>query len=957
MNEQSYIMKSNNGNNLNNILHNYISSKGKDITHTRIGSKNLNVYGGSYNIPNPIDNDSEFVKKYIKHVLKNEEDEYLTEKQLLHDGPLLVDIDLRYNTSITSRQHKIEHIIDLIVLYAEKLNNIYTFDDADKINVYVLHKDNVVKNTDCTKDGIHIIFTIKVHKAVQVILRKHILKEIENMWDDIPIINTYDDVFDIGVTKGFVNWQVYGSKKPGCEKYKLTNYYTLKYEAENLSWNIDETHDLKNIDIDSHFTLMSARYNKHPEFNIKNDIELLSEIEKENNNLNIKEIKTENRKKNMENGNDIDNINEYLSKPTYITSTVILNKIIESLLNHDISDFQNEYEIIEIYNFVMILPDNYYNAGSFNNWIRVGWALKNTKLVFKLYNNEILFIIWMKMSSQSSVFDFNDIEKYYDMWKQFDANNQDGLTHRSIMYWAKISDKDKYNNIRKETVSYFIEQTIEKCTECGLADVLFQLYKERFVCVSVKNNIWYECKNGKWFEIDSGNSLRLLISKEMHRNYLQRSQDLMEQIVKLQDAGENVDKYKIRATKMGEIMIHLKTTSWKNNIMREAKELFYDKDFLNKLDSNPYLLSFNNYVVDFKTKTHRNHKPDDYISKSTNIDYIPNSIINRNSNKGREYKKIIEEIKLFMESLFPDKDLNRYMWEHLASVLLGTNQNQSFNIYTGSGCNGKSKLVEFMSQVLGEYKATVPITLITQSRNSIGSACPEIVQLLGVRYAVMQEPQKGDKINEGIMKEITGGDPIQGRALFKDTITFVPQFKLVVCTNVLFDIKTNDDGTWRRIRVCDFMSKFVDEPYENQDKFPKQNFPHQFKIDRKIDEKFILWAPVMASLLVDIVYKTDGFVKDCDIVMAVSDKYREGQDYLTEFAKEKIVRKDGSKIKKTEIMEEFKNWYIIHYGRNSLPNGKEITDYMDKIYGKCYRGKWNNVEIVYEEEELDDLIN
>ena len=59
------------------------------------------------------------------------------------------------------------------------------------------------------------------------------------------------------------------------------------------------------------------------------------------------------------------------------------------------------------------------------------------------------------------------------------------------------------------------------------------------------------------------------------------------------------------------------------------------------------------------------------------------------------------------------------------------------------------------------------------------------MQLQGVRYAVMQEPSKGDKINEGIMKEITGGDPIQGRALFKETITFIPQFKLVVCTNVL----------------------------------------------------------------------------------------------------------------------------------------------------------------------------
>ena len=126
------------------------------------------------------------------------------------------------------------------------------------------------------------------------------------------------------------------------------------------------------------------------------------------------------------------------------------------------------------------------------------------------------------------------------------------------------------------------------------------------------------------------------------------------------------------------------------------------------------------------------------------------------------------------------------MWEHLASCLIGTNKNQTFNIYYGGGRNGKSKLTELMSRALGQYKATVPITLITQKRNTIGSTSSEIVQLQGVRYAVMQEPSKGDRINEGIMKEITGGDPIQGRALFKDTVTFMPQFKLVVCTNELF---------------------------------------------------------------------------------------------------------------------------------------------------------------------------
>jgi P4 family phage/plasmid primase-like protien len=392
--------------------------------------------------------------------------------------------------------------------------------------------------------------------------------------------------------------------------------------------------------------------------------------------------------------------------------------------------------------------------------------------------------------------------------------------------------------------------------------------------------------------------------------------------------------------------------------MKEARDIFYDKDFIQKIDANPYLLCFNNYIIDFKTNTHRKGRPDDYISKSTNIDYNPLHTLKgpHPLDKSITYEEIINEIYQFIYALFPNEELRGYMWEHLSSVLIGTNDNQTFNIYTGSGANGKSKLVELMGKALGDYKATVPITLITQSRNSIGSTSPEIVQLMGVRYACMQEPSKGDKINEGIMKEITGGDPLVGRALFKDSVTFIPQFKLVVCTNVLFDIKSNDDGTWRRIRVCDFMSKFNDSPYENEDRFPKSNFPYQFKIDRELDKKFNIWAPVLASILVDIAFKKQGKVKDVPIVTSVSDKYRNSQDYLNEFVKEKIVRKRDSKMKKTELLEEFKNWYISNYGRNNLPNGKEITDYCDKLYGKCSRGKWCNVQIIYEEDDSDDEV-
>ena len=346
-----------------------------------------------------------------------------------------------------------------------------------------------------------------------------------------------------------------------------------------------------------------------------------------------------------------------------------------------------------------------------------------------------------------------------------------------------------------------------------------------------------------------------------------------------------------RTSKLADIATLLKKTQWKNNIMREARELFYDPDFMDNLDQNPYLLCFNNFVIDFKNKCHRKGQPDDYISKCTNIDYVK---LNR-----KKHGKTMDKLMTFMEQLFPIEELREYMWQHLASVLVGTMDNQTFNIYTGSGRNGKSCLVDLMSKGLGDYKGTVPITLITQKRNSIGSTSSEIVQLMGTRYAVMQEPSKGDKINEGIMKEITGGDPIQGRALFKDTVTFTPQFKLVVCTNTLFDIKSNDDGTWRRIRVCDFKSKFLAKPYEDDLNFPKEQYPYQYQLDKQLDQNFDEWAPIFMSMLVEKAYETGGLVQDCDIVKASSDEYREGQDYLAEFAKEKIIRSEGDKIKKT----------------------------------------------------------
>ena len=923
-------------------LHNAV--KGSGHSNTRIGDKNLSIYGGSYKIP---PNEwKDFMKRYYQHVFVNGKMEYLTEKQLIEDGPILVDIDLRYEKSITKKQHTEEHVRDMVMLYVDKLSELVEVKDTAKIDVFVMEKNDVNCLEQKTKDGIHMIICIKMHKGLQVLLRNKVMEELKIMWDDLPITNTWDEVLDEGVTKGFVNWQMYGSRKPGNLAYMIKYHYALSYEGKYTGWTV-EPKNIATFSTETYMEKLSAQCNEHIEFPVKESVKEAFENAKRT---------LSNHTPNAVGGGAAGasgapkrpNIKFKLSKPTAlneISSEAVLDEMLDELFKEKNI---NTYRLQEIHQYTMALPDTYYGPGSYTKWIRVGWALANT--------SPSMFLSWLKFSCQANCrdtlkdrenkFDWKVVPELYETWSGFSNTNADGLTARSIIYWCKRDAKAQHDEIRKETIDYFIEQSLKTGTEFDLACVLYNLYKDDFVCASIKHNTWYEYNHKhRWVENDEGTSLRIKISKDMHNMYMDKTNEIMVQMQTMDSSTEPYDKLRKKSNKITEMSNCLKKTSWKNNIMKEAKELFYDNKFIENLDQNPYLLCFNNFVVDFKNNTYRKGQPDDYISRCTNIDYIPY--------KEGKHTQIIKEINEFMEQLFPIEELRNYMWEHAASCLIGTNQNQTFNIYKGTGRNGKSKFVELMGHGLGNYKGTVPITLITQKRNSIGSTSSEVAQLNAVRYAVMQEPSKGDKINEGIMKEITGGDPIQARALFKDTITFTPQFKLVVCTNTEFEDMADDDGTWRRIRMIDFMSKMLDNPYEDP-KFPRADFPYQFPIDKNLDVKFKTWAPIFMSILVEKAYKLQGIVNDCKIVMTSSDKYRERQDYFTGFAKDKIKNKQGDKIKKTELLETFKQWYSSNYGNKGMPPGRDVYAFMDKRYGD-FKGCWRNVSIIYDEEANDPL--
>ena len=161
----------------------------------------------------------------------------------------------------------------------------------------------------------------------------------------------------------------------------------------------------------------------------------------------------------------------------------------------------------------------------------------------------------------------------------------------------------------------------------------------------------------------------------------------------------------------------------------------------------------------------------------------------------------------------------------------------------------------------------------------------------------------------------------------------------------------------------DFKSVFIENPYEDDEKYPKEQYPYQFKVNKLLKNKFDKWAPVFMSMLVDIAKKTRGNVNDCQMVMASSDQYREGQDYLAEFVRDKIEKKKGERIRKTEVREDFRQWYVANYNR-MVPDKRELEDYLTKRFGRpVAKGKkagWQNVCIIRDndtDEEEDHMIS
>jgi P4 family phage/plasmid primase-like protien len=853
-------------NSLKNFLTKHKIKKGDEFTHTSLGSPPKS-FPGSYYIP--LEEYSEFIDLYYEHVFVKKRQSFLTERHQPGHGPILIDIDLRFNGILEERIYTIELIQSFLDIYIEELTKLINIPEKNLI-AFVMEKPTISIDKNLTKDGIHIIFPyVIVEPVVQYVARYNTItnKKCASLFKSINVKNTLDEIFDICVIETN-NWLMYGANKPDSFRYETTHIF--KYD-KNLNFNKIDINTFKNKDL---IRLMSIR-------NKKDAIQHITEEEKGP----IMQI--------------YDSISTKQKAPLKKRKRVLKAK---NIIKNSTTDM--EFEIVK--EIVSILKP--FRVDGYENWMRLGWCLHN--IDYRLLET------WDTISKKSTKYASGVCKQEWDMM------NNDGLGMGSLCRWAKEDNIVEFNKIMKTNLHKVMLDSLN-ATHHDIAQVVYHMFKHQFVCASSKKSVWYHFKNHRWKELDDAVELKKKISKDVINEYLRLNAELSIKASKLDSSSYERELIDARIKQIMKIKTSLKTNSFKKSVIAECSELFHIHKFEELLDNKVHLIGFENGVYDLEEGIFRDGIPEDYISFSTKIDYVP-------FDEGSEE---IQEVDTFTKQVLPIEDVRRYVLRLFSSFLSGKTGHEKFHTWTGCGGNGKSKIIELFRLAFGDYCTTLPITIITEKRSRAEACNPSLAKTKGKRFACLQEPEKDESINVGLMKEITGGDVIEARGLYKDPIEFKPQFKLVLTCNDLPEIKASDIGTWRRVRVVNFPSKFVENPSKNTEAF-------EFLIDEDLEEKLINWKEAFMFMLLEEhkIYRQQG-IKEPYSVTKHTKEYQNESNQFVQFINENIIESEecnGQELKLDDIYFVFQEWYKEGKGKNAkIPTRKDLQKDLEKKFGKC----------------------
>lgn len=297
-----------------------------------------------------------------------------------------------------------------------------------------------------------------------------------------------------------------------------------------------------------------------------------------------------------------------------------------------------------------------------------------------------------------------------------------------------------------------------------------------------------------------------------------------------------------------------------------------------ELDKDPFVLNCENGIVDLATGKLLPHDTAIYHTKIIPSKYDPHAVC----------PTWLSFLSRIMDD---DKELIGYIQRSIGYSLTGNTSEQCLFFLYGHGANGKSTFIETLAALSGDYGLKTP-TETLMVKKSGGGVPNDVARLHGARLVTASEVDEGNRLNESLVKDLTGGDTITARFMRAEFFDFKPVFKLWMFGNHKPVIRGTDKGIWRRIRLIPFEVTIPDE-----------------EKDRRLPEKLRAEMPGILAWAVRgcLEWQRIGLKPPTRIVQATSD-YQAEMDILGNFISECCVIGNDEKCSAKELYQAYKTW-------------------------------------------------
>ncbi|ALX50441.1 phage/plasmid primase, P4 family [Lentibacillus amyloliquefaciens] len=544
-------------------------------------------------------------------------------------------------------------------------------------------------------------------------------------------------------------------------------------------------------------------------------------------------------------------------------------------------------------NDIIRIASNSKNGTRFNLFMNSGWdqfydSWSEADMAFA---NDLAFWTNRDISKMDTIFRQSSL--YRDKWdsKRGDMTYGYATLNKAISECTNVFNPQEhdpnYNLYVLENDSQPVSNKHYSYDDTGNAERFTDNFKDIIRYSYIRKNWFYY--NGKTWQIDQEGKVKGLVDdvlEKMKQEPVYTSDDVDE---------EQAQKFLQKHIK------YSRGSNGKTNMLKESQHLLTVNP--GSFDKDEHLLNVQNGYIDLQTGELHDHDKNKFFTKVLSIEYTD--------------KIDCPMWEDFLMQIFDGNTaLINYIQRAVGYSLSGSTEEQMMFILHGNGRNGKSVFLDIITEMLGNYTTNIqPQTIMVKPQQS--SANSDVAKLDGARLVTSTEPNDGMRFDEGLIKQMTGGDKVTARFLYGEEFDFFPQFKIWMATNHKPIIRGTDDGIWRRMAIVPFTVQI-----------PEHEVDKQLKYKLRREMKGILnWAVEGYRE-----WKRIG-LNEPNVIRDQRQTYRTEMDVVELFIEECCIRRDGEREKSSDLYSIYSSWAKDNnqYLMSNTRFGKELANKFQKV--------------------------